>query len=157
MSIYLKSFIVLFFIFIVSGCSNGKIQYIFNSVDCMDINDPQQIPDSMMVSTDFHKEVINLKSKYKDIFDKTKSVILSNTSKSKIIKFTIKIETIKGESNIHSYKTELIKLNPGEESILGCSQSLSFVINDKGDSFRTDTLELTKYTYSLVGEVILKK
>lgn len=157
MSIYLKSLIVLFCIFSMIGCSNGKIQYNYNSTDCMNINDPQQRPDTMTVFADFDKKVIDLKKKYKDIFDKTKSVTLSNNSKSKIIRFTIKIETIKNASNIHSAETELIKLNPGEESNLGCSQSLSFIVNDQGDSFRTDTLDLTEYKYSIVGEVILKK
>lgn len=120
----------------------------------MNINEPE-ILDTMAGFPD--EKIINLKRKYKDIFDKIKTATLSNTSKSKIIKFTIKIETINKESNLDLNKTELIKLNPGEESNLGCNQSLSFIINDQGNSFRTDSLDLTEYKYSIVGEVILKK
>ena len=125
-SIYTKSLIVLFCILNMLGCSNGKIQYNYNSTDCMNINDPQQIPDTMAVFPD--EKIIDLKRKYKGIFDNIKTVTLSNTSKSKIIRFTIKIEAINKESNLDFAKTELIKLNPGEESNLGCSQSLSFVV-----------------------------
>lgn len=136
-----------------SSCSNGKIVYSNRTPNCLEIRFPE-FDDTLGISSE--ASLSEYRNRNRGIFENIKTVILSNTSRSKIISFTVKIDASKDLPNSTS-QTEIIKLNPGEQHELGCTKTISYVIDKKRKTIRLDTLDVIAYNYSVVGEVILKR
>lgn len=146
--ITLSAFVIFF-----TSCSHGKIDYNNRTPDCLKINDPS-FDDTLGIPSE--EKLSELKNRNNRIFETVKTATLSNTSSNKIINFTIKIEANKNSPNPTS-RTEIVKLNPGEEYELGCTKSVSYLVDKSDKTIRLDSLEVTEYNYSIVGEVVLKK
>jgi hypothetical protein len=142
------------FLFILIGCSNGKIELRKTSPSCLVI--PEELPpqvdsgfaliDTMAARKQIEKDnywkmkaknfnnVLSKKSGYEN---ESSEVYLINTSQSAIFSFTVKIIL---DDSLKPSRTEIHKANPGEEILLGCSIYL------------TEEMQIRRQTFKIVGE-----
>lgn len=144
----------IFFLLFNSGCSEGKIN-LNKTSDCKSISLPKT--DTLGVPLNLDEIITDLVKKNESIFDKSEAATLINTNSSEVITFTVKVEKTQDRQQVQSSETILVKLNPGEESYLGCTQQATFILDSTRQSFRIDTFEITKYKYSITGALKSKK
>ena len=133
---------LLIIIVLLASCSNGKIEYRKSSNGCItfpEIHQRMYTDTSTTMESDklIDSKIEALLQKKEMLQEGSHQVYLINTSHSDIFSFTVKSET---KDAFPISKTEIYKLSPGEEILLGC------------DTYITDGGDMVNQEFSIVGQ-----